>query len=69
MDKFEYNTDKRSIEHYLGFQLLSWSKEMRMKLHLNKWSGTKKPNAKRERYVNPETTLQTMALLPIYKKS
>jgi hypothetical protein len=69
MDKFEYNTDRRCIEHYLGFQLLSWSKEVREKLDLSMWGGANKPNGKRERYMNPETILQTMTSLSIYKKS
>jgi hypothetical protein len=69
MDKFEYNTDKRCIEHYLGFHLLSWSKEVREKLDLTIWGGANKPDAKSERYMNPEKILQTMALLPMYKKS
>ena len=37
MDKFEYNTDMICIKHGLGFQLLSWSKEVREKLDLKQF--------------------------------
>lgn len=67
MDKFEFNTDKRCIEHGLGHQLLSWSMEVRHKLTLNQWGGANKPKAKRERYMNPETIINTMNLITIYK--
>ena len=53
IDKFEFNTDKRCIEHNLGYQLLAWSKEVREKLNMNKWGGANNP--KRERYMNPDT--------------
>jgi hypothetical protein len=66
IDRFEYNTDQRSIEHGLGFQLLSWSEEVRQKLNLNKWGGANKPNTKRERYMNPETIITVMKSLSIY---
>ncbi|MGL4599589.1 MAG: hypothetical protein ACRCYO_18840 [Bacteroidia bacterium] len=64
MDRFEYNTDKRCIEHKLGYQLLSWSEEVRMKLKQEKWGGANKP--KRERYMNPETIREWMKKMPIY---
>lgn len=67
MDTFEYNTDKRSIEHGLGYQLLCWSKEVRDKLTLNQWGGANSPKGKRERYMNPETIIKTMKELVIYK--
>jgi len=66
MDKFEYNTDKITIEHGLGFQLLSWSKEVRQKLDLKQWGGSNRPNGRRERYMNPETIINHMSLLSIY---
>jgi hypothetical protein len=53
IDKFEFNTDKRCIDHNLGYQLLAWSKEVRQKLKTNKWGGANNPE--RERYMNPDT--------------
>jgi len=53
MDKFEFNTDRRIIEHNLGYQLLAWSIEVRQNLNMNKWGGANNP--KRERYMNPDT--------------
>jgi hypothetical protein len=65
MDCFEYNTDKRCIDHKLGYQLLSWSEEVRMKLKQEKWGGANKP--KRERYMNPETIRAYIKKLPFYQ--
>ena len=66
IDRFEFNTDKTCIEHGLGYQLLSWSKEVRQKLDLKQWGGSNQPNGTRERYMNPETIINHMKLLPIY---
>jgi hypothetical protein len=66
IDRFEYNTDKRCIDHGLGFQLLSWSNEVRQKLNLEKWGGANNPKTKRERYMNPETILGIIQTLPTY---
>lgn len=68
MDKFEYNTDKRCIEHGLGYQLLSWSAEVREKLKLTKWGGSQNPDAENERYMNPETIIKTMNTINSDKK-
>ncbi|WP_317899600.1 hypothetical protein [Aurantibacillus circumpalustris] len=67
IDKFEYATDKRCIAHGLGYQLLSWSEEVRLKLNLLQWRGAKQlTKGGRERYMNPETIVKTMKLFPIY---
>ena len=68
IDKFEYDTDMRCIEHGLGYQLLSWSKEVRLKLNIIKWKGINdlKDNG-RERYMNPESIIKTMQQLKIYQ--
>ena len=66
MDTFEFNTDKRCIDHGLGFQLLSWSKEVREKLKLTRWGGAKNPEGKNERYMNPETIINVMKTLEQY---
>ncbi len=66
IDKFEFDTDKRCVERGLGFQLLSWSKEVREKLTLKQWGGSDNPNGKRERYMNPVTIINYMNTLPTY---
>jgi hypothetical protein len=65
MDQFEYNTDKRCVEHKLGYQLLSWSTEVREKLNQKKWGGSNHPQ--RERYMNPDTIIKLMKTLPAYQ--
>lgn len=66
IDKFEFDTDKQCIDHGLGFQLLSWSKEVRNKLDLKQWVGANSPKGKRERYMNPETIINYLNASPIY---
>ncbi len=68
IDKFEYNTDMRCIEHGLGYQLLLWSKEVRLKLNLTQWKGINKNDINgRERYMNPESIIKTIQQLKIYQ--
>lgn len=68
MDQFEYNTDMRCIEHGLGHQLLSWSKEVRFKLNLIQWKGIKRANGKEgERYMNPQSIMKEISQKQIYK--
>jgi hypothetical protein len=63
VDRFEYNTDLICINHNLGYQLLSWSCDVRHKLGIKQWVGatnvdTYNPKPKeRERYMNPSTIL------------
>ena len=67
MDKFEFATDKRCIEHGLGYQLLSWSEEVRYKLNLLQWKGAKRlTEGGKERYMNPETIRNALKLYAIY---
>lgn len=66
IDKFEFDTDKKCVERGLGFQLLSWSMEIREKLDLKQWGGSNSPKGKRERYMNPVTIINYMNTLPIY---
>jgi hypothetical protein len=67
MDRFEFATDIRCIAHGLGFQLLSWSMEVRQKLKLSRWGGSNNNHPKAERYMNPETILDYMKQFPMYK--
>jgi Zn-dependent protease with chaperone function len=56
IDKFENDTDKRCIEHGLGYQLLDWSTEVRTKLKITQWNGKKTGDVlTRERYMSPES--------------
>ncbi|MEQ1733919.1 MAG: hypothetical protein ABL940_09605 [Bacteroidia bacterium] len=66
IDRFEYATDERCIRHGLGYQLLSWSTEVRNKLTVNKWGGSSNLTPKHERYMNPATIVNTMGRLSIY---
>lgn len=59
MDSLEYNTDMCCIAHGLGYQLLSWSKEVWLKLNLMQWKGINQLDDKGgERYMNPENIIQ-----------
>lgn len=71
-DRFEFNTDKRAIEHGLGHQLLDWSRFVRTALNIVEWKGASinldegnKPEAQ-ERYMNPETIQNYIAQYSIY---
>lgn len=54
IDKFEYATDMRCIEHGLGYQLLAWSVQVREKLQVKEWKNVSAKSSS-ERYMNPET--------------
>ncbi len=59
MDNFENDTDRRCIQHGLGYQLLSWSKEVREKLHIKTWKGVdNNTTLERERYMSPASILK-----------
>lgn len=58
MDIFENNTDRRTIEHGLGYQLLAWSTEVRQNLKIKEWGGAAKNGIQeRERYMSPKTIM------------
>jgi hypothetical protein len=70
MNQEEYATDKLTVEQGLGYQLLSWSIEVREKLKIENWQGVKgyeshKRNTE-ERYMNPETIRHFINDFPIY---
>ena len=55
MDNFENKTDRRCIQYGLGYQLLSWSEEVRKGLKIEHWEGINGDGkATRERYMSPE---------------
>jgi len=72
VDSFEFNTDKRTVEHGLGYQLLDWSIFVRKALNVVEWKGASvdlsdgnKPEAT-QRYMNPETIRKHIKLYNIY---
>ncbi|MFS4456310.1 hypothetical protein [Maribacter sp. 2304DJ31-5] len=74
-DGFEFNTDKRSIAHGLGHQLLEWSIFVRKALDIKQWKGAMRdisegnePEAG-QRYMNPGTIKKYMGLYDIYNTS
>lgn len=71
VDHFEYRTDSICIAHGLGYQLLEWSKYVRISLQRNNWIGAgnveEEKKSKRERYMNPSTILRRIEEEPIYK--
>ena len=42
VDKFEWDTDQRTIEHGLGYQLYAWSSYVRQALNIKEWLGASK---------------------------
>jgi hypothetical protein len=61
MDTFENNTDKRTIAHGLGYQLLSWSTEVRQNLKIKAWGGAEKKGVQeRERYMSPSSITELL---------
>ncbi len=61
MDIFENDTDKRTIKQGLGYQLLSWSTEVRQNLKIKDWGGAEKNGIQeRERYMSPNAILKQM---------
>jgi hypothetical protein len=69
IDRFEYRTDSICIAHGLGYQLLAWSRFIRLTLHTENYDGSDNidmPVMNRERYMNPSTILKRIALDPRY---
>jgi hypothetical protein len=70
VDQFEYKTDSICIAHGLGYQLLEWSKYVRMSLHRTNWIGAgsieEEHATKRERYMNPSTILKRIKVEVVY---
>ena len=72
-DAFEFDTDRISIEHGLGYQLYAWSIYVRKVLNISVWRGASEDLAVDEglaidqRYMNPETIVRYMDRYPIYE--
>lgn len=70
MDRFEFETDRRAIQHGLGHQILSWSEYAVKSLRINEpQQGKLAGIMERERYMRPQTIRKEMAGLPIYQES
>ena len=69
VDNFERNTDITCIKHGLGYQLLDWSKSVRQNLKMDNWRGADNASSisKTERYLNPESIINVMLEMSIYK--
>ncbi len=74
-DAFEFNTDRISIEHGLGYQLYAWSSYVREVLNISEWRGASEDLLAEEgpaidqRYMNPETITRYMDSYPIYENN
>lgn len=75
LDKFEYNTDRKTIDHGLGWQLLNWSCAVRQRLNTEYYQGANKYTAEQldkietengERYMNPSTIQEIIENHPLY---
>ena len=73
VDKFEWNTDKRTIEHGLGYQLHDWSSYVRKALFVKEWRGASqevgegnKPSVN-QRYMGPTAIINFMESSNRYK--
>ena len=64
VDKFEWNTDKGTIVHGLGYQLYDWSSYVREVLNIKEWLGASQnieegnSSPINERYMSPTTILE-----------
>ena len=71
VDNFEYETDKRTIQHGLGYQLLAWSEFVRSALQIKEWTGFNEDeksfdNSNGERYMNPKSIKDYIKTFPSY---
>lgn len=72
VDSFEFNTDQRTIEHGLGYQLLDWSIFVRKALGIIEWKGASEDLATgnlpevNQRYMNPKTIRTQIQDLELY---
>ena len=70
VDRFENNTDRISIDHGLGYQLLAWSSEVRQKLNIPETTENypgRQNDLPRERYMSPHTIRHIIANHPFYQ--
>ncbi len=73
LDQFEFETDRRAIQHGLGFQLLAWSEHAIKTLRVNEPAAPKAGEKvegiiNRERYMRPNTIKMEMKSLQVYNQ-
>lgn len=69
LDKLEFQTDKRCIEHGLGYQLKAWSEYVRQTLNIERWRGAGgNPKKNKERYMNPDTIQKHIDQIAFYNE-
>lgn len=75
LDKLEFNTDRETIEHGLGFQLLAWSNAVRDTANFKKYTGVHEIHFEQlreieemesERYMRPTTIINILKIHPLY---
>lgn len=64
---FEFNTDRITIKHGLGYQLYDWSSYVRKVLNIKEWKGTSNTSSTNQRYMNPETIEKEIKKYSTYK--
>lgn len=75
VDDFEFNTDKISIAHGLGYQLYDWSTYVRKALNIVEWKGapggnpTQSEDSQNQRYMNPETIAKYIGSHAMYQQA
>lgn len=76
IDHFEYETDRKTIDHGLGFQLLAWSNSVRNQIALKYYTGADDITEEdleslektgRERYMKPSTIKSIIREHPLYQ--
>lgn len=72
LDKFEFETDRRTIAHGMGFQLFAWSSHAIKTLRVNEPAAPKANDKldgmmQRERYMRPSTIKKEMLKMDLYK--
>jgi len=76
IDRFEFETDRKTIDHGLGFQLLAWSNAVRDHMIIKSYSGVDDFSVEdlqnmektgRERYMKPATIIRIMQSHPLYE--
>ncbi len=77
IDHFEFETDRKTIDHGLGFQLLAWSNAVRDHMIIRSYSGIydfsvedlqNMEKTGRERYMKPATIMNIIREHPLYEE-
>ncbi len=67
-NRFEFENDRRTIDHGLGYQLLAWSSDVRKAMKTSNWQGAAKADdGQTEGYMNPNTIEKIIRTHTLYK--